>query len=87
MGEFGWPSGRKGHPNEGVALLEQAVERCPWNSAWREDLVKALEIVGNAEQAQAVRQRRWPERKRQGDAVAEASEADDFDALTTSAME
>lgn len=78
---------RKGHPNEGVALLEQAVERCPWNPAWREDLAKALEIVGNAEQAQAARQRRWPERKREDDAGAELSEADDFGALTTSAME
>lgn len=52
---------RKGHATEGVALLEQALQRCPWNKRWRADLVKALTILGDADKAAAVRQRCWPE--------------------------
>ena len=53
---------RKAHAAEGVALLTQALQRCPWNTDWRSDLVKALILVGDAEQAEAVRLGRWPER-------------------------
>ena len=53
---------RKAHAPEGVALLTQALQRCPWNPDWRSDLVKALTLVGDAEQAEAVRLGRWPER-------------------------
>lgn len=54
---------RKGHVKDGVALLEQALQRCPWNQRWREDLVKALSMAGDNEKAESVRQGRWPERR------------------------
>ena len=41
----------KGYHEEGVALLEQALTRCPWNRDWRADLVRAFELIGDAERA------------------------------------
>jgi tetratricopeptide (TPR) repeat protein len=35
---------RKGHRADGVALMEQAVERCPWNREWRRDLARAYRM-------------------------------------------
>ena len=32
---------RKGHHRDGIALMEQALERCPWNRHWRSDLAQA----------------------------------------------
>ena len=32
---------RKGHRRDGIRLMEQAVDRCPWNQRWRNDLERA----------------------------------------------
>ncbi len=41
----------KGYHEEGLALLEQALTRCPWNRDWRADLVRACELMGDGERA------------------------------------
>jgi tetratricopeptide (TPR) repeat protein len=40
---------RKGHRRDGIRLMELAVERCPWNRAWRDDLARAREATSFAE--------------------------------------
>ena len=42
---------RKGHCRDGIRLMELAVERCPWNGAWRDDLARAREATSFAELA------------------------------------
>ena len=37
---------RKGHRDDGIRLMEQAVERCPWNGRWRNDLARAYRMEG-----------------------------------------
>lgn len=32
---------RKGYRDDGVSLMERAVDRCPWNRHWRSDLARA----------------------------------------------
>jgi len=45
---------RKGHLQEAVGLMEQGHAKCPWNRHWRQDLIKAYEMTGQAEKAQAL---------------------------------
>lgn len=42
---------QKGHPGDGIALLEQALQRCPWNPRWRADLVRAYRMAGRHQDA------------------------------------
>ena len=42
---------QKGHHDDGVELLRQAVDRCPWNQNWRNDLIKALQLSGRESEA------------------------------------
>jgi tetratricopeptide (TPR) repeat protein len=37
---------RKGHRGDGIALMERALERCPWNRHWRSDLMQAYRLDG-----------------------------------------
>ena len=60
----------KGYHEEGVALLEQALTRCPWNCDWRADLVRACELIGDAERVARWRRASAAERGT-GAAVAE----------------
>jgi GNAT superfamily N-acetyltransferase len=45
---------RKGHRGDGIALMEQAVERCPWNRHWRRDLAQAYRLDGRDQDAAAL---------------------------------
>ena len=36
----------KGWLAEGIAQMEQAVQRCPWNRGWRDDLARARALAG-----------------------------------------
>ncbi|WP_425257461.1 sulfotransferase [Rubrivivax sp. RP6-9] len=36
----------KGWLPEGIAQMEQAVQRCPWNRGWRDDLARARALAG-----------------------------------------
>lgn len=42
---------RKGHPDDGIALMEQAQPRCPWNTHWRQDLAQAYRLTGQPDKA------------------------------------
>lgn len=44
---------RKGHHGDAIALMEQALERCPWNRQWRSDLARAYRLDGRDEDAAA----------------------------------
>lgn len=41
--------------HEGISLMEKAVQKCPWKSDWREDLIKAFELAGLPQQAAELR--------------------------------
>ena len=45
---------RKGHLPDGIALMEKALKRCPWNKNWRNDLARAYGLVGLPEKAAAL---------------------------------
>ena len=38
---------RKGHLRDGVALVEKALQRCPWKREWRESLIEAYRQLGD----------------------------------------
>jgi tetratricopeptide (TPR) repeat protein len=42
---------RKGHTADAIALMEEAVERCPWNRRWRGDLERAYRLAGRHQDA------------------------------------
>jgi len=42
---------RKGHRADGIALMELALERCPWNRHWRGDLAQAYRLDGRDDDA------------------------------------
>lgn len=44
----------KGYREDGLALLEKALLRCPWNRDWREDFLRACDALG-----ENARARRW----------------------------
>lgn len=44
----------KGHCGDGIALMEQAVDRCPWNRHWRRDLAQAYRLAGRTQDASAL---------------------------------
>ncbi len=44
---------RKGHYDDGIALMERALERCPWKREWRDDLRRAYRLVGSATSSSA----------------------------------
>ena len=48
----------KGHSDDGIALMTQALERCPWNRLWRDDLIRACELNGRMDDAAALAQER-----------------------------
>lgn len=43
----------KGHPEDGIALMEASLDRCPWNRQWREDVAAAWRRLGEPERAEA----------------------------------
>ncbi len=59
---------RKGHRDDGIALMERAVERCPWNRHWRRDLALAYHMDGRDQDAAALIRTRT-------DAVARSADA------------
>ncbi|WP_338890861.1 sulfotransferase [Aeromonas rivipollensis] len=42
---------RKGHLDEGIALMRKAHELCPWQGQWRDDLARAYGLSGEPEKA------------------------------------
>lgn len=44
----------KGHLRDGIALMEAAHAKCPWNENWRRDLARAHALVGDDNQAAAI---------------------------------
>lgn len=51
---------RKGHLQDGIALMEQAHQRCPWRAGWRSDLAQAHELAGEADKAAQLRRQAPP---------------------------
>ena len=45
---------RKSHHGDGITLMEQALERCPWNRHWRSDLAQAYRLDGRDQDAAAL---------------------------------
>jgi tetratricopeptide (TPR) repeat protein len=48
---------RKGHPDDGITLMELALERCPWNRHWHSDLMQAYRMTGRDRDAAALARR------------------------------
>lgn len=46
---------RKGYGDEGVELMEAALDRCPWNRAWRAALARACDQTGRTARAAELR--------------------------------
>ncbi len=44
---------RKGYRDDGITLMESALERCPWNRHWRSDLALASRSDGDLDVALA----------------------------------
>ncbi len=44
----------KGHHDDGIALMAQALERCPWNRQWQDDLAQAYRLAGRDHDALAL---------------------------------
>ncbi|MDP2504451.1 tetratricopeptide repeat-containing sulfotransferase family protein [Oceanobacter sp. 3_MG-2023] len=47
---------RKGHLQDGIGLMRQALQRVPWQRAWQHNLVLALMLSGQKEEAAAIRE-------------------------------
>jgi hypothetical protein len=45
---------RRGHVCDGIALMAQALECCPWNRLWRSDLMQAYRLAGRDQEADAL---------------------------------
>lgn len=69
----------KGHLPDGIALMEQALAKCPWKRPWRQDLIKACELAGETDKAEALM------RPLPGDAAAEADAEDAGEGADTAA--
>lgn len=46
----------KGHMSLGIGHLEQALQRCPWQREWRDNLARAYEVTGEHDKAHALKQ-------------------------------
>jgi len=44
----------KNHLKEAVELMEKALTSCPWQAAWRKDLIQAYEMLGETDKAEAL---------------------------------
>jgi tetratricopeptide (TPR) repeat protein len=44
----------KGHRRDGIPLMEQALESCPWNRHWRRDLAQTYRLDGRDRDAAAL---------------------------------
>ncbi len=42
----------KGHLSDGIERMQKALEVCPWNRRWRNDLAKALRFAGQPDEAE-----------------------------------
>ncbi|MDO6804438.1 hypothetical protein Q4595_18470, partial [Wenyingzhuangia sp. 1_MG-2023] len=47
---------RKGHLQDGIGLMRQALQRVPWQRAWQHNLALALTLSGQKEEAAAIRE-------------------------------
>lgn len=48
---------RKGHIQDAIPLMTQALETCPWKKEWRESLIKAYELTDQHSKAEALKVR------------------------------
>ncbi|GGN32316.1 MULTISPECIES: tetratricopeptide repeat-containing sulfotransferase family protein [Marinomonas] len=53
---------RKNHMEEGIKLVESALEALPWQKEWRDNLIKAYERTGQTDKAAALTQKGTGER-------------------------
>ncbi|HEY7865250.1 MAG TPA: sulfotransferase family protein, partial [Psychromonas sp.] len=44
----------KNHLDDGIVLLEKALAKAPWHKEWRDNLIKAYQLKGEKEKAQAL---------------------------------
>lgn len=50
----------KGHLKEAIELMEKGLRKCPWNPNWRKDLIRACEMAGETEKAEAFKRKARP---------------------------
>ena len=48
---------RKGHVSDAIPLFEKALEVCPWQQEWRDNLVHAYEDSGDTDKARALQEK------------------------------
>ncbi|MCB1764597.1 MAG: sulfotransferase [Candidatus Competibacteraceae bacterium] len=46
---------RKGHLQEGIALMEKGLEVCPWNRHWRQSLIHVCTLAGKTAKVEALK--------------------------------
>lgn len=46
----------KGYMAEGIEQLERALQRCPWQREWRDNLIRAYDAMGAHDKAQTLKQ-------------------------------
>jgi len=47
----------KNHTQEGIKHVEKALEKTPWHTEWRENLIKAYDLVGETEKSSALKEK------------------------------
>jgi tetratricopeptide (TPR) repeat protein len=51
----------KNHFDDGIVLLEKALEKAPWHKEWRDNLIKAYQLNGETEKVQALQAAQDPQ--------------------------
>ncbi len=46
---------RKGHLKDAIEMMENGHNKCPWNLSWRQDLIRAYEMAGDTDKAEALK--------------------------------
>jgi predicted Zn-dependent protease len=71
----------RGQHGDGVALMEQALERCPWNRHWRHDLAQAYRLQGREQDAVVLLENRTEQATPPPGASADKEASDQLDYL------
>lgn len=66
----------KQHTHEGIEFIEKALATAPWHKEWRDNLLKAYELVGESEKAEVLKQKNLSKQRVESNVISEPE--DDF---------